>query len=36
VAANPRKEQQMRSALTSVLVDNQDKALGFYTGCSGS
>jgi hypothetical protein len=35
VAANPPKEQQMRISLTSVLVDNQDKALGFYTEVLG-
>jgi catechol 2,3-dioxygenase-like lactoylglutathione lyase family enzyme len=35
VAANPWKEQQMRIYLTSVLVDDQDKALRFYTDVLG-
>jgi catechol 2,3-dioxygenase-like lactoylglutathione lyase family enzyme len=35
VAANPWKEQQMRIYLTSVLVDDQEKALRFYTDVLG-
>jgi DNA-binding transcriptional ArsR family regulator len=31
----PRKEQQMRIYITSVLVDDQDKALRFYTDVLG-
>jgi DNA-binding transcriptional ArsR family regulator len=32
---NPRKEQQMRIYITSVLVDDQEKALRFYTDALG-
>src|SRR5215218_8167896 len=35
VAAQPRKEQEMRIYLTSVLVDDQEKALRFYTDVLG-
>jgi catechol 2,3-dioxygenase-like lactoylglutathione lyase family enzyme len=35
VAANPWKEQPMRIHLASVLVDDQDKALRFYTDVLG-
>jgi catechol 2,3-dioxygenase-like lactoylglutathione lyase family enzyme len=35
VATTPQKEQQMRIYLTSVLVDDQDKALRFYTDVLG-
>jgi DNA-binding transcriptional ArsR family regulator len=32
---SPRKEQQMRIYITSVLVDDQEKALRFYTDVLG-
>jgi catechol 2,3-dioxygenase-like lactoylglutathione lyase family enzyme len=35
VAAHPRKGKQMRIHLTSVLVDDQEKALRFYTDVLG-
>src|SRR4029453_756534 len=35
VAATPRKERSMRIYITSVLVDDQDKALRFYTDVLG-
>ena len=35
MAAHPRKGKQMRIHLTSVLVDDQEKALRFYTDVLG-
>jgi catechol 2,3-dioxygenase-like lactoylglutathione lyase family enzyme len=35
MATHPQKEEQMRIYLTSVLVDDQDKALRFYTDVLG-
>jgi catechol 2,3-dioxygenase-like lactoylglutathione lyase family enzyme len=35
VATHPRKGKQMRIHLTSVLVDDQEKALRFYTDVLG-
>jgi catechol 2,3-dioxygenase-like lactoylglutathione lyase family enzyme len=35
MATQPQQEQQMRIYITSVLVDDQDKALRFYTDVLG-